>query len=210
MSTTIRAIPLDRLVPHPDNANGMSRGNLEKLVRNIERNGRYEPILVRPCPGRRGYFQIINGHHRLEALRRLGRTAVEAIVWDVDDEQTDILLATLNRLGGRDILEKKQNLLMRLTRRIPIRKLARLLPQTLGQIERLTASNRPAPTRAKADSFAIPMVFFVDNRQQRGIEEALAAAEGSSQGQTRAARRAEALTQIATRFLMPQDGQSGS
>lgn len=201
MSTTIKHIPLDHLTPHPDSANRMSRANLDKLVRNIERTGRYEPIVVRPCPGRRGFFQILNGNHRCEALRRLGRSGVEAVVWDVDDEQADILLATLNRLGGRDVLEKKQGLLKRLASRVPVRKLARMLPQTRGQIERLTASARPAPTRAKADSFAVPMVFFVDPAQQRAIEEALSMGDGPSEAGTRVSKRAAALTQMARLFL---------
>jgi hypothetical protein len=201
MSTTIRVIPLEQLVPHLDNANRMSRGNLEKLVRNIERSGRYEPVIVRPCPGRRGFFQIINGNQRCEALRRLGRTAVDAVVWNVDDEQTDVLLATLNRLGGRDVLEKKQTLLTRLAKRIPIRKLARLLPQTLGQIERLTASGRPAPTRERANSFAVPIVFFVDPAQQQEIEEALSLGGELPETGNRAGKRAAALTQMARHFL---------
>ncbi len=201
MSATIRHIPLDRLLPHPDSVNRMSRGNLDKLVRNIERSGRYEPIVVRPCPARRGCFQILNGNHRCEALRRLGRTAVDAVVWDVDDEQTDIFLATLNRLGGRDVLETKQNLLKRLARRVPVRKLARLLPQTRGQIERLTASGRPTPPRARADSFAVPMVFFVDPAQQRAIEEALSLGDALPEAGTRASKRAAALAQMARQFL---------
>lgn len=218
MSTTIRHIPLERLVPHPDNANRMSRGNFEKLVRNIERTGRYEPLVVRPCPGCRGFFQIINGYHRCEALRKLGRSIVDTVVWSVDDEQTDLLLATLNRLGGRDTLDKKLTLLRRLRQRIPTRKLARLLPQTLGQIERLTADGPlPQAVGKKAGAFATPMVFFLDEGQHRRIEEAVSAAIGESDpahspdaqrhsgvgagAQTRAARRAAALTRIATRFL---------
>jgi hypothetical protein len=217
MRNVIRRIPLDRLVAHPDNPNRMSRGSFEKLVRNIERSGRYEPLVVRPCPGRRGLFQIINGYHRCEALRRLGHPAAEAVVWNVNDEQTDVLIATLNRLGGRDTLDKKTALLRRLGRRIPIRKLARLLPQTLGQIERLTTDGPPRPTlRRQADQFAIPMVFFVDDRQQRGIEEAVAAALGESGpidndapgARTRTARRAAALTRIAAGFLaLARDGR---
>ncbi|MGE5293620.1 MAG: ParB N-terminal domain-containing protein, partial [Solirubrobacterales bacterium] len=156
-------------------------------------------------------FQIINGHHRCEALQRLGRTSVDAVVWNVDDEQTDILLSTLTRLGGRDNQEKKQSLLTRLAHRIPTRKLARLLPQTLGQIERLIAAVGASwPKAAKSQAFAIPMVFFVDGRQQQGIEAALASAERSSEGQTRAARRAEALTRIATRFLAPPEREPKS
>jgi hypothetical protein len=211
MSTRIRQIALDRLVAHPDNPSRMSRASFEKLVRNIERTGRYEPLVVRPCPGRRCFFQIINGHHRCEALRRLGHRTAEVIVWTVDDEQTDILLATLNRLNGRDTLDKKVALLRRLNSRIPTRKLARLLPQTLGQIERLTSA-RPLPQslRKKAELFATPMVFFVDAGQQQRIEEAISAAlgEGASQrpdaqrpSGPRAGKRAAALARIAACFL---------
>jgi hypothetical protein len=137
MSARIKRIALDKLVPHPGNPNRMSRANFDKLVRNIERTGRYEPLVVRPCPGRRGFFQIINGHHRCEALRQLGHETAEAVVWNVDDEQTDILLTTLNRLQGRDTLDKKLALLQRLSVTIEVRKLAKLLPQTRGQLDRL-------------------------------------------------------------------------
>lgn len=210
MSSAIKHISLDRLVPHPGNPNRMSRANFEKLVRNMERTGRYEPLVVRPCPARRGFFQIINGHHRCEALRKLGHKTADALVWKVDDEQADILLATLNRLNGRDTLDKKLALLRRLSRRIPIRKLARLLPQTLGQLTRLTASGPPVPTRAGADSFAIPMVFFVDPAQQHAIEEALSLGSVSPEAGTRAAKRAAALTRVARHFLdRPSDGSRG-
>lgn len=200
--TAIEHIPLDRLVPHPDSPNRMSRANADKLLHNIERTGRYEPLVVRPCPRRDGFYQILNGRHRCEAIRKLGLPAAEAVVWDVDDEQADILLGTLNRLGGRDCLDKKLALLRRLVRRIPIRKLARLLPATLGQIERLTSSQPLGrATAQKASAFAKAMVFFVDDGQQQQIEEALLAADPSAQERSRAAGRAAALTQIAGQFL---------
>jgi hypothetical protein len=202
MSTKIRHIPLDKLVPHPDNPNRMSRTNFRKLLGHIERTGRYEPLVVRPCPGRAGFLQIINGHHRYAALRELGRKTAEVVVWDVDDEQTDVLLATLNRLNGRDSLDRKLALLRRLHERIPVAKLARLLPQTRGQLERLV-SRRPPPQaiRQKADTFALPMVFFVSQAQQHTIEEALSRMGLSSGAGTRAGRRAAALTHLARHFL---------
>lgn len=208
-TTQIRPISLDKLVPHPGNPNRMSRTNFDKLVRNIERTGRYEPLVVRPCPGRRGFFQIINGHHRCEALRQLGHKTAETVVWKIDDEQTDILLATLNRLGGRDTLDKKLALLQRLSVAIGVRKLAQWLPQTSGQLERLAGITSPVrPSPPKQSVFAVPMVFFVDQAQEHGIEEAIArAAAGLSDGQTRAARRAAALVFIARRFLDP-DGSA--
>jgi len=203
MSTKIRRIPLDKLVPHPGNPNRMSRANFEKLVRNIERTARYEPLVVRPCPGQRDYFQIIHGQHRCAALRRLGHETAEVVVWNMDDEQTDILLATLNRLQGRDTLDKKLALVRRLSATAEIRKLAGLLPQTRGQLDRLVNARPLARNPSeKPGVFAKPMVFFVDPTQEHAIEAALArATTGPSHGQTRALRKATALTSIARCFL---------
>jgi hypothetical protein len=210
MSVRIRQIPLEKLVAHPDSSNRMSRTNFAKLIRNIEQSGRYEPLVVRPCPGRRGFFQIINGHHRCEALRRLGRNVAEVVVWNVSDEQTDILLATLNRLSGRDSLEQKLALLRRLNKRTPIRKLARLLPQTRGQLERLTSTRPLSPAlRRPAGEFAVPVVFFVSPAQQQIIEEAVSQSAAASDAPTRAGKRAAALTDMARQFLDQRNGRDG-
>jgi len=181
----------------------MSRATFAKLVRNIERTGRYEPLVVRPCPGRRGFFQIVNGHHRCAALRILGHKTAEAVVWNVNDEQTDLLMATLNRLGGRDMLDKKLALLQRLSVAVALRTLAQLLPQTHGQLERLIRGKGPVETVArKGRVFATPIVFFADETQERLVAQALVqAAVGLPEGLTRAARRTAALERLARRFL---------
>jgi ParB-like chromosome segregation protein Spo0J len=202
MSTIIQQIPLSRLAPHPDNPNVMSRANFARLVRHIERTGRYEPLVVRPHPKRTGNFQIINGCHRCEALRRLGRQVADAVVWDVSDDETATLLATLNRLGGRDVLDKKLTLLRRLAKRMPIRELAKLLPQTRGQLERLTA-RRLLPPVAKArtgEASVVPLVFFVDESQRCAIEEALSRVDKSPDTRPKAIQRAAGLAQIARDF----------
>ena len=142
----IQAIAIKKLVPHPDNPNRQSKINFAKLVRNIERTGMYEPLVVRPHPEKKGFFQLINGHHRCRALEQLGYKQANVIVWDIDDEQTDILLATLNRLGGSDELSKKLVLLKRLSENFKTKELGRLLPQTARQIERLVNLKVPACT----------------------------------------------------------------
>jgi ParB/RepB/Spo0J family partition protein len=205
MNAKIRHIALSKLIAHPDNANRMSRASFRKLLRHIRETGRYEPLVVRPHPGRRGFYQIINGHHRCEALRELGRQRAQAVVWDVDDEQTDILLSTLNRLTGRDLLDHKLTILRRLSAKRNPQQLAKLLPQTRGQLERLTAAKPLAPARGKAYAFAVPMVFFVSEDQQAAIESALAPVVAQSQESTKAARRAAALTQIAYAFNKPAE-----
>ena len=202
MTNSVKSIALDKLNFHPDNPNQQSRVNFAKLVRNIERTGRYEPLVVRPCPDKVGYFQIINGHHRYRALAKLGYKTIDCVVWDIDDEETDILLATLNRLGGSDKLSKKLKLLNRLSKRTELTELAKLLPQTAKQIERLTNLKRPArPANIAAKCFANPMVFFVGDTQQQKIEAALSLVEEPKAEMTKAAKRAAALFHIAGYFL---------
>lgn len=202
MKSKIRHIPLEKLIPHSENPNRMSRANFGKLMRHIKRTECYEPLVVRRHPQQRGCFQIINGHHRCAALKKLNHTTAQAVVWDVSDEQTDILLATLNRLGGRDMLDRKLAILRRLSAKHPSRELAKLLPQTKGQLERLTGRAPLARAlRQKTDAFAIPVVFFVNHAQQAVIEKALSQAATESTAKTRAAKRAAALADITRQYV---------
>jgi hypothetical protein len=210
MNTKIRRIALSRLLAHPDNPNWMSRTAFAKLVRNIERGGRYEPLVVRPHPKKNGFFQIINGHWRCKALRQLGYDTAEVVVWRVDDEQTTLLLTTLNRLRGRDELDKKLALLRRLRRWVRIHDMARLLPQTRGQLTRLLTHKPFSPLKPQnMEPPAVPLVFFVDEMQRCAIEEALSlAAPGSVTA--RALQRATGLTQMAEHFLARRPTRSST
>ena len=211
MTNSIQSIALDRLAAHPDNPNEMSRVNFAKLVRNIERSGRYEPLIVRLHPKKDGCFEIINGHHRCQALAKLGYKEADCIIWDVDDEQTDILLATLNRLGGSDELGKKLALLNRLNKRLEPAKLAKLLPQTAKQIERLTNLKMPAqPAKTTAKLFANPMVFFLTDTQHQTVEDALSLAKEGKDEKTKLVKNSAALAQIASHFLNNSTTNSGS
>ena len=194
----LSSIPIKNLVAHPDKPNQMSKKNFAKLVRNIERTGRYEPLVVRPCPGREGFFQLINGHHRCRALAEIGHETADAMVWDIDDHDADVLLATINRLGGRDILDKKLALLCRLNKRMQDCDLAKLLPLSRPQIQKLTKISSDGLSRIKLakPDFAIPLVFFVNRRQQKIIESALSLARKSGGGKTKAQKNAAALTHI--------------
>ena len=213
-NSQLSVIAISKLLAHPDNPNVMSGDKFRKLVRNIERTGLYEPIIVRPHPESEGKFQIINGHHRVQALEKLGRKEANCVVWDVDDQQTAILLTTLNRLGGTDEPAKKIELLRKLKEKFDSAELAKLLPNTRKQIEQLTslklsAERCPLP----AQQFAIPLVFFVTAEQNKTIENALSSIENqvpkigtplrsvSRTEMTKAQRRAAALTAIAKQFL---------
>jgi ParB-like chromosome segregation protein Spo0J len=221
MVNRIQSISLEKLVSHPDNPNRMSKSKYAKLLRNIERTGLYEPLVVRPCPHKSCYccakrspndgktcFQIINGHNRWRALRELGYKTAEVIIWDIDDNDTGIMLATLNRLGGSDILDKKMALLRRLNQSAfcgRASELSKLLPQTASQIKRLTELNisdcRKAVDNRKSQTLK-PLVFFLSDQQQAIIKKALSAKmKEAEKSRSKAVKNAAALTFMAQDFI---------
>lgn len=208
MVNKVQSIALDKLVAHPDNPNRMSKAKFAKLLRNIERTGRYEPLVVRPCPQKPDCFQVINGYHRWRALRELDYKTAEALVWDVNDQDTDILLATLNRLGGSDVLDKKLALLKRLNKSAfdgRTAKLAKLLPQTSSQIKRLTGlkiSDCRKTVENRQPQILNPLVFFLNDKQQEVVAKAMSAAMSEvEENRTKALKNAAALTYIAQEFI---------
>jgi hypothetical protein len=227
---------MSRLKPHPDNPNRMSKDNFKKLVRHIEQTGRYEPIVVRPFSPQRtqssqrnnndleisalsavsavNEYQIINGHHRCEALKQLGYTTCDCVVWDIDDDQTALLLVTLNRLCGQDVLEKKTALLEKLNSKYKTADLARLLPNTKTQIDRLLELHRESRcigmkielAEQDQNNIAFPFVFFLDAEQKKIVEKAIELSSSDErQATNKAQRNAQAITKIATRYIEDRD-----
>lgn len=134
---TLQDVPTDLLLAHPENSNFMDAETLRKLQRHIERTGRYEPLTVRPQPGEPGKFQVVNGHNRLRVLRALKLETARCIVWNLDDAQTRLYLATLNRLSGNEIPERRMALLENLLTDFDIDELSALLPEDRKQLEQL-------------------------------------------------------------------------
>lgn len=202
MKNQIEAIELEKLKAHSDNPNQMSKVNLRKLVANIERTGMYEPLIVRPHPKTKDCYQIINGHHRCQALKQLGHKTADVVVWNIDDQQTNIFLITLNRLQGSDKLGKKLDLLKKLKSEIKPAELAKFLPQNKAQIDKLTSLEESLSTIKVAQaSFAEPVVFFLDPKQKEVVENALTISQSSSTQKNKAAQRADAITKVACDFV---------
>jgi hypothetical protein len=200
-----KTVPVEMLIENPNSPNRMSKSSFAKLVRNIERTGLYEPIIVRNRDRDRNsnsQYEIINGHYRLKALKQLGYKTVDICVWDVDDQRNDILLATLNRLSGSDILEKKLALLSHLSSQSDSKKLSELLPLTSGQIERYRDLNLPGkPAKHDRECFAEPLIFFVNKQQKEIIENAISKIQNSDKKSPERASKTEAITQLAESFI---------
>ena len=134
---TLQDIPVELLVAHPESSNFMNAETIKKLRRHIERTGRYEPLTVRPHPTEDGKFQVINGHNRLRVLRALNHKMAHCVVWNIDDNQTRLYLATLNRLSGSDVPELRAMLLENLFTAFDNDELSSLLPDSEKQIDEL-------------------------------------------------------------------------
>ncbi len=197
----LETILLDRLIAHPGNPNRMSAGAFGKLKSHIERTGRYEPLVVRPHSGQEGCFEIINGHHRAGALRQLGRDRADCVVWDVDNDEALVLLATLNRLGGRDDVHRKSELIQQLAGRYDTKRLASMLPDTSRTIERLKDLQKRQPYKPTDEVLLHSLVFFLTGDQKRTVEEAIAKATDDESAGTRSQKCNRAIVKIAKAFL---------
>jgi ParB family chromosome partitioning protein len=209
-----RMVPLNDLLPHPLNANVMPDELREKLRAHIKRTGRYPFIVVRPHPEDPGRFQVLDGHHRVAILRELGHRVARCDVWEVDDREAKLLLATLNRLEGQDLPIRRATLIHELLGDLNLEDLAGLLPETDKQLEELHALLEfPAEEiAAQLDAAAeesekvLPQVisFVVTPEQAETIAEAVELASDGTPGRDRKAR---GLTNLARRFLEERAGR---
>jgi len=204
--TSIIRIPLEKLLPHPENPNRMSKQTFEKLKTHIKQTGNCEPLIVRKHPEIENHFEIINGHHRADALRQIGETFADCVVWNVDDDQARVLLATLNRLGGKDELAAKIELIKNLSEKFNIKELAKLLPDTKQAIEKLKDITKPLPGIAdNSKLFLNTLVFLLDDAQIKIVESALQKEMPASGGKF--FRLAQAITIISQKYLNEMAGR---
>ena len=205
-------VPIGELHPHPANVNLMSEERLQKLARNIERQGRYPPVVVRPHPELVGHYQILDGQQRDVALQRLGHDGVLCFVWPCDDETALLLLATLNRLEGEDLPARRAELLTELSAMLPAEELALLLPEDATAIEQtlqlidldtdaLLAELTEAAQREAAHGPRL-ISFAVDRDDESVIEEAIGRSADALGGRN---RRGRALAAICRTYLETSD-----
>jgi hypothetical protein len=146
-------------------------------------------------------YQILNGHHRAMVLRELGHTHARCDVWEVDDAEARVLLATLNRLEGRDDPAARGRLVAGLADGRSAEELARLLPEPPDAVGRLLALAKPPPAPAapgEVEALPRPLTFFLTEEQHETVIEALQEAAAPT---ARRCSRAEALERLALWYL---------
>lgn len=68
--------------------------DMAKLIDSIKENDMLMPALVRPKPD--GTYEMISGHRRKFAMLQLGRTEMNVIIRELDDDQATILMVDSN------------------------------------------------------------------------------------------------------------------
>jgi ParB family chromosome partitioning protein len=87
-------------------------GWIRELADDIERNGQLKPILVRPHPTKPGFYQVVDGEHRVRALKLIGRTTVRAEVRRLSDADAAFLAMRVNELHGKRLSDLEEGMHM--------------------------------------------------------------------------------------------------
>ena len=94
-SEKVMTIPIDKIKDfegHPFHVT--MDEDMAKLIDSIKENDMLMPALVRPKPD--GTYEMISGHRRKFAMSQLGRTEMNVIIRDLDDDQATILMVDSN------------------------------------------------------------------------------------------------------------------
>ena len=97
-------IKLDDLVPFKDHPyKVLDNADMDELVKSIKDVGLINPIIVRPLDGTDGKYEIISGHRRVHAAKKLGLKKVQCTVHYIDRDAATLLMVESNshRTEGR-------------------------------------------------------------------------------------------------------------
>lgn len=80
-------LPIDRLLSSKLQTRKLDLSRVNELADHLSNNELTTPIVVRLSNTDIDKFEIIAGHHRVEAFKKLGRTEIEAILRPMSDEE---------------------------------------------------------------------------------------------------------------------------
>lgn len=79
---------LTDLVSSPYQLGSLNEARVQGLVDNLRLNPLSSPVVVR-ASGDEGKYELVAGHHRTEAFRRLGREEIDAVLVDFSDDEAE-------------------------------------------------------------------------------------------------------------------------
>lgn len=94
----IEKIKVEQLIPadyNPRKDLQPGDSEYEKIKRSLEEFGYVDPVIWNKTTGR-----VVGGHQRLKVLASMGRTEVECVVVELDEEKEKALNVALNKISG--------------------------------------------------------------------------------------------------------------
>lgn len=88
-------IPVNAIVPNPNQPRKrIDEEGLAELISSIKRHGLMQPITVRQV--KPFEYELIAGHRRLEAVKRLGEAYIQAVVIEAEDKESAVMALVEN------------------------------------------------------------------------------------------------------------------
>ena len=95
ITENVQNIPITEIKPfhnHPFTVR--DNEDMTKIVESIDKLGTITPLIARPLPD--GGYELISGHRRLEACRKLGLEDIPVIVRDMTDDEAIVAMVDAN------------------------------------------------------------------------------------------------------------------
>ena len=91
----VQSIPIKEIQPFRDHPFTVTDDeDMAKIVESIGKVGTITPLLARPLPD--GGYELISGHRRLEACRKLGLETIPVIIREMTDDEAVIAMVDAN------------------------------------------------------------------------------------------------------------------
>jgi ParB family chromosome partitioning protein len=182
----VRHIPLDRIVPNPDQPRTrFEQSALDELTASVREHGILQPVLVRPLDGSNRY-QLVAGERRWRAATAAGLGTIPALIEELDDD-TALEIAIIENLQREDLSPLEEAVMYdRMVKEhgYSIRRLAQKLGKDKGYLEnRLRLADAPPEIQALVSvrkdtiSHAYELLKVEDPRKRRRLAEQVAQGE---------------------------------
>ena len=168
----LEKINLGKILENSYNPNHMDDAAFDALARAIREHGYVQPILVRRVGD--GY-EVVDGAHRLRALKLLGYGEAECVVVDASDRDARMRTLVMNRLRGRMDSFETARILEDFDRE-EIGKFLAFSEKDIDELKGLLSAPARPPLEQFAVKPALVVEFLLTREEAAQVEAALAAA----------------------------------
>jgi len=141
METSIITVPVAKLVSSTDRKYG-GEGNIETLAQSIKEIGIIHPMAVKEIADKKGYYRVIAGRRRYEAVKSLGWKIVDVKLYEDDANEESIALAENVNRDDMHPLDEAETFRRQLDRGMDVEEIAKYYSRSISGIyQRIRLTN---------------------------------------------------------------------